>query len=165
MIRSAGPARRVTAARVAAWLACLAAGAGLAVAMWPAAAVAAGAVATAWRRGWRPRRLLVAAAWSAPLVLAWLIATAVASPSWRSVAGAPLDAWLAFWRQLEAGQIARAVAGIAPLAIPIGLLAGALGWSYRIRSLSSGAGGLSPAAGPAFDRRQWRHQVHAARAL
>jgi len=54
--------------------------------------------------------------------------------------------------------------GVAPLAIPLGLVAGGLAWSWRIYSMETGSGGLAPSAPAAFDRRQWRHQVRTARA-
>jgi hypothetical protein len=53
---------------------------------------------------------------------------------------------------------------IAPVAVPLGLLAGGLAWSRRGYAMRTGAGGLSPTAPVAFDQRQWRHQVRAARA-
>jgi hypothetical protein len=124
----------------------------------------AGAFAAAWLRGWQPRRLLVAAAWCAPMVLVWLIGTGRAATSWLQVATAPYDAWTRLWHLAAAGTDLRNAASIAPVAIPLGLAAGGLAWSYRIRSLRSGAGGLSPAAAAAFDQRQWQRQARAARA-
>jgi len=154
------------AARAAGRAALAAAAVAALAALAPATIVAAGALAAAWLRGWPPRRLAGAAAWCGPMVAAWLAGTALASPApaWLAVAEAPGRAWLAFWHLAAAGAVARAAATAAPPAIPAGLALGALGWSYRIRSLRSGAGGLSPAAAAAFDRRQWRHQVRAARA-
>ena len=135
-----------------------------AVAAAPASLVAAGAFGLAWLRGWPPRRLFVAAAWCGPMVAAWLIAVARTAPGWIGLGTAPWHAWLAFWRLAEAGRYPRAAAAVAPVAIPLGLAAGGAAWSYRGRSLRSGAGGLSPAAAVAFDQRQWRHQVRSARA-
>lgn len=129
-----------------------------AVAAAPASVVAIGGFAAAWYRGWQPRRLMIAAAWCVPMVVAWLVA------SGHDAAVAPYHAWLAFWRLARAGAIPGAVATTAPAAVPLGLVAGGLAWSYRIRSLNSGAGGLSPASAAAFDQRQWRHQARAARA-
>jgi len=129
-----------------------------AVAAAPVSVVAVGGFAAAWYSGWQPRRLMVAAAWCGPMVLAWLAA------SGHDAAAAPYHAWLAFWKLARAGAIPRAVATVAPEAIPLGLAVAGLAWSYRIRSLGSGAGGLSPASAVAFDQRQWRHQVRAARA-
>jgi hypothetical protein len=148
------------AVRALAWLAA----AVVAAAAAPVSLVAAGAVGAAWLRGWLPRRLLAAAAWCGPMVAVWLALTARNSPRWQAVTAAPYHAWLGFWQLAAAGNLPRAVALAAPLAIPLGLLAGSLAWSYRIGSLSTGAGGLSPAAATAFDDRQWRHQVRAARA-
>ena len=53
---------------------------------------------------------------------------------------------------------------VAPLAIPLGLVAGGLAWSWRIYTMETGSGGLAPSAPAAFDQRQWRHQVRTARA-
>jgi hypothetical protein len=68
------------------------------------------------------------------------------------------------WQLAAAGSVAAAAVTIAPAAIPLGLLAGGLAWSYRIYSMQAGAGGRSPGSPVAFDVRQWRHQVRAARA-
>jgi hypothetical protein len=136
----------------------------VAVAAAPVTAVAAGVFAVAWWRGLLPRRLVIAAAWCGPMVAVWLGLVASRASGPISVATAPYHAWLAFWQLADAGAVARAVAGVAPVAIPLGLLAGASAWSYRVRSLAAGAGGFSPAAGVAFDQRQWRHQCRAARA-
>jgi hypothetical protein len=130
----------------------------------PVTAVAAGAFAVAWRRGLLPRRLLIAAAWCGPMVTVWLALTASRAVDPAGALAAPYHAWMVFWHLTRTGSIPRAVATIAPVAIPLGLLAGAASWSYRIRSLAAGAGGLSPAAAAAFDQRQWRHQARAARA-
>jgi len=135
-----------------------------AVAAAPVTVVAAGAFAVAWWRGLLPRRLLIAAAWCGPMVVVWLGLTASRAADPVSAVTAPYHAWLAFWRLANAGAIAAAAATVAPVAIPLGLLAGAACWFYRIRSLAAGAGGLSPAAAAAFDQRQWRHQARAARA-
>lgn len=130
----------------------------------PVSAVAAGAFTVAWLAGWPPRRLLAAAAWCAPMTVVWLAGTAWAAPGWAAVADAPYRTWLAFWQLSLAGSVPAAAAGIAPLAVPLGLAAGSLAWSYRIRSVQSGAAGLSPAAVAAFDQRQWRHQSRTAKA-
>jgi hypothetical protein len=137
--------------------------AAIAVGAAPAALVAAGAFACAWYQGLPPRRLLAAAAWCAPMVAAWLAATAVAS-GWPAMLEAPGQAWLSFWRLARAGEFLPAFAAAAPAAVPLGLLGGAAAWAYRIRAFATGAGGLAPDSGLAFDRRQWRHQVRAARA-
>ncbi|HWF80571.1 MAG TPA: hypothetical protein VN695_08295, partial [Streptosporangiaceae bacterium] len=129
-----------------------------AVAAAPVCVVAAGGFAAAWYRGWRPRRLMVGAAWCMPMVVAWLVA------SGHGAATAPYHAWLEFWRLVRSGAVARAGATVAPEAVPLGLVVGGLAWTYRIRSLNSGAGGLSPYSTVAFDQRQWRHQARTARA-
>ncbi|HEX6855623.1 MAG TPA: hypothetical protein VF204_10030 [Streptosporangiaceae bacterium] len=140
-----------------------------AVAAAPATLVAAAAVTLAWRRGWPPSRLARAAAACAPMLAAWLAATAVAATTaaagtLAALPAAPYRAWLGMWHDAAAGRPLLAAAVIAPLAIPAGLAAGALAWSRRIRAMESGSSGLSPASAVAFDRRQWRHQVATARA-
>ena len=130
----------------------------------PVSLVAAGAVTLAWLAGWPARVLYRAALWCLPMLAVWLAATALAARSWRQVLAAPYLAWLAMWHWAGAGAVARAVLTIAPVAIPLGLVAGGLAWSRRIYSMQTGTGGLSPAAPAAFDQRQWRYQVRTARA-
>ena len=152
------------AARGALRLLRLAAGAALVIAAAPVSLVAAAAVTAAWLRGWPPGRLYRAALCCLPMIAVWLAATAVTAGSWRAVAEAPYLAWLAMWHRGAAGSYASAAAVIGPPAIPLGLLAGGLAWSYRIRSMETGSGGLSPGSAVTFDLRQWRHQVRSARA-
>jgi hypothetical protein len=85
--------------------------------------------------------------------------------AWFRVAAAPGRAWLSMWRLAGHGHLAAAVIAAAPPAIPLGIAAGGLAWSYRLFRMRTGAGGLTPAAPAAFDERQWRHQVRSARAL
>jgi hypothetical protein len=140
----------------------------LAVAAAPVTLVAAGAYTAAATHGWTSRRLLAAAASCGPMLAAWLAAAAVMAPTsrgaWLSAAGVPYRSFIAFWHLVFAADLARAAAVVAPAAIPLGLVAGALAWSLRVWSMESGAGGLSPAASAVFDQRLWRRQVHAARA-
>ena len=136
----------------------------IAVAAAPVSAVAAGAVTLASRRGWAPGRLLTAAAWCGPMVAVWLALIARTAPGWLNLATSPYHAWLAFWHLAAAGALARAVVTVAPPAIPLGLVAAALAWAYRTESMRAGVGGRSPAAGVAFDQRQWRRQERSARA-
>jgi hypothetical protein len=138
--------------------------AALVIAAAPASVVAALSVALAWLAGWPPGRLYRAALWCAPMLVVWLAATAIASHSVSRAAAAPYLAWLAMWHHGAAGSYPAAAAVIAPAAIPAGLAAGGLAWSYRIRSMRTGTGGLSPDAAVAFDLRQWRHQARSARA-
>ena len=154
----------LAAGRVLAWAAAVAAGAALAVAAAPVSLVAACAAAVAWAAGWPPRPAYQAALWCLPMLAAWVAATAVAARSWRQVAAAPYLAWLAMWHLAGAGEVLLAAVTIAPVAIPLGLVVGALAWSRRIYAMRTGTGGLSPTASAAFDRRQWRHQVRSARA-
>ena len=134
------------------------------VAAAPVSVVAAYSATLAWLLGWPPRQLYRAAAWCVPMLAAWLAATAVATRSWTRVAAAPYAAWLAMWHDGAAGSYALAAVTIAPAAIPLGLIAGGVAWQYRIYSMQTGTGGLTPSAPAAFDLRQWRHQVRTARA-
>jgi len=155
MIRRAG-----TVLRAAARLARAGAVLAIAVGLLPVALVAAAGVAVAWRQGWRPVRLYRAAVWCLPMVAVWLLGTALARHSLWPAADAPRLAWLAVWRH---GDYLAAAVLIAPAAVPLGLVAAGWAWSRRLASMAAGAGGRSPAAVAAFDARQWRHQVRAAR--
>jgi hypothetical protein len=151
------------AARLAVRLIKIAAAAALIVAAAPVSVCAAISVWAAWLAGWPPARLYRAALWCAPMVAVWLAAIAI-TRDWASAIQAPYQAWRAMWRDGAAGSYPAAAAAIAPAAIPAGLAVGALAWSYRIRSMHTGSGGLSPAAAVAFDLRQWQHQARTARA-
>ena len=144
-----------------------------------------------WWRGVPARRVAAGAVWCLPMVAAWLIAAAAwpvrqagalpgyaagadgagypagAGPGtwWFRMAAAPYRALASMWQLAGHGHLAAAVIAAAPPAIPLGIAAGALGWAYRRLRMRSGAGGLTPESAGAFDRRQWRHQVRAARAL
>jgi hypothetical protein len=98
------------------------------------------------------------------MLAAWLAAMAVDGQPWPRLAAAPYLAWLAMGHEAAAGGYLKAAVGVAPLAIPLGLVAGGLAWSWRIYSMETGSGGFGPSAPAAFDRRQWRHQVRTARA-
>ena len=130
----------------------------------PAVLVAAYAAALAWFLGWPPRQLYRAAAWCLPMLAAWLAAMAADGRPWPQLAAAPYLAWLAAWHEAAAGSYLKAAVTVAPLAIPVGLVAGGLAWSWRIYTMETGSGGLAPSAPAAFDQRQWRHQVRTARA-
>jgi hypothetical protein len=130
----------------------------------PAVLVAAYAAALAWFLGWPPRQLYRAAAWCLPMLAAWLAAMAADGRPWPQLAAAPYLAWLATWHEAAAGSYLKAAVTVAPLAIPLGLIAGGLAWSWRIYTMETGSGGLAPSAPAAFDQRQWRHQVRTARA-
>ena len=84
---------------------------------------------------------------------------------WFRVVVAPYRALDAMWRLVEHGHVLAAAVAVAPAALPLGLLAGGACWAYRRFRMRTGAGGLTPEAPGAFDARQWRHQVRAARAL
>jgi hypothetical protein len=130
----------------------------------PVVLVAAVSAWLAWLRGWPPARLYRAAAWLLPMVAAWLAAVAVARRAWPPVAAAPYLAWTAMWHLAAASSYPRAAVVIAPIAIPLGIAAGGVAWSYRIQSMESAAGGAAPGSAVAFDRRQWRHQARSAAA-
>jgi hypothetical protein len=150
-----------------------------AAALAPVTVTAACAFTCGWWRGAPPRRIYLAAAWCLPMVIAWLVAVAAwperpggAYPAgvgpgsrWLRPAAAPYRAWDAMWRLIEHGHLAGAVVAAAPPAVPLGIAAGGACWAYRRFRMRSGAGGLTPEAPGAFDARQWRHQVRAARAL
>jgi len=141
-----------------------AAAAALIIAAAPVSVVAVSGSAFAWLTGWPPGRLYRAALCCVPMLAVWLAVTAIATRSASQVAAAPYLAWLAMWHRGAAGSYPAAAAVIAPPAIPAGLAAGGLAWSYRIRSMEAGSGGLSPDAAVSFDLRQWRHQARSARA-
>jgi hypothetical protein len=130
----------------------------------PAVLVAAYSATLAWFLGWPPRQLYRAAAWCLPMLAAWLAAMAASGQSWSRLAAAPYLTWLAAWHEAAAGSYLKAAVTVAPLAIPVGLVAGGLAWSWRIYTMETGSGGLAPSAPAAFDQRQWRHQVRTARA-
>jgi hypothetical protein len=154
-LRAVRPATRAAAALLA--VAAL-------VAIAPVSVVALAGASLAWFRGWPPGRLYRAAAWCLPMIAAWVVALAVSRHGPLPALRGPYDAWLTMWRDGAAGSYLRAAVVIAPLAVPIGLLAGGLAWSARIRSMAAQAGGTSPGAAIAFDQRQWRHQVRSATA-
>jgi hypothetical protein len=96
--------------------------------------------------------------------LAWTGLRARAGGALFAVVTAPYHAWLAMWHLGAAGSVAAAAITIAPPAVPLGLLAGGLAWSYRIYSMQTGTGGRGPGSPVAFDVRLWRRQVRTARA-
>ena len=133
----------------------------------PVTLVAGYSAALAWLLGWPPRRLYAGALWCLPMVAVWLAWTGLrarSSAALYAVVTAPYHAWLSMWHLGAAGSVAAAAITIAPAAVPLGLLAGGLAWSYRIYAMQTGAGGLGPGSPVAFDVRQWRHQVRTARA-
>jgi hypothetical protein len=154
---------RVTA-RIVARLLVVAAGAALLVAAAPVTLVAVASAGAAWLGGWPPARLYRAAAWQLPMVVAWLVLAGADARSATAALLEPYRAWLAMWHLAAAGDGLRALIGIAPAALPLGLVAGGLAWAARLRAMSAAAAGASPGSAVAFDRRQWRHQARAARA-
>ncbi len=152
------------AGRVLARAAVLLLAAGALTAIAPVTVVAGLSAGIAWLRGWPPGRLYRAAAWCLPMLAAWLAATAIWHRTLLAAAQAPYLAWLGMWHRGVAGSYLAAAVLVAPPAVPVGLLAAGLAWSLRIRSMSSAAGGRSPAAAAAFDQRQWRRQARSAAA-
>jgi hypothetical protein len=136
----------------------------LLIAAAPVTVVALTGFTAAWLRGWPPARLLRAAALCVPMVVVWLIAIALQRHAALPVARAPYDAGLALWHARSANSYLIQLMLSAPAAVPLGLIAAALAWALRIRSMTTLAGGRSPAAAITFDQRQWHRQVRAARA-
>jgi hypothetical protein len=128
----------------------------------PATMTALIAAVVAWARGWPPARLGRSAVFCVPMVVAWLVALGVRRGGLSGVGSGPADAWQALWRARSAHSYVVAAIGVAPVAIPLGLVAGGLIWSVWRRSRSGQTGGASPGAALAFDERQWRRQVRTA---
>jgi hypothetical protein len=146
------------------------AGVAFAVALAPVTVVAGSVFWYAWWFGAAPQRIYRAALWCLPMLAAWLAAVTVWPASatesvWFRVVAAPFRAWEAMWHLAADGHLAAAAVVVAPPAIPLGIVTGGTAWAYRRFRMRTGAGGLTPAAPAAFDARQWRHQVRAARAL
>ena len=173
---TAHPVRRAVARGVFRLLRLVAAAA-VAVALAPVTLVAAAAAAYGWWRGWPPRRLYAAAVWCLPMVAAWLTTVALwpvhagappgvgPGPWWFRITVAPYRAWLDMWHLAGHGHLAAAAVAVAAPAIPLGIAAGGLAWTYRLFRMETGTGGLSPAAPAAFDARLWRRQARTAKAL
>jgi hypothetical protein len=150
--------------------------AAVAVLLAPVTVVAAASFWYGWWRGAPPRRIGRAVLWCLPMLATWLIAVAAwparaadgwpaGGAVWFRVAAAPYRAFAGMWQLGWHGHLVAAAIAAAPPAIPLGIAAGGLGWAYRRLRMRSGTGGLTPESPGAFDRRQWRHQVRAARAL
>jgi hypothetical protein len=145
-----------------------------AVALLPATLVAIAAYAVAWWRGWPPRRLYLAAAWCSPLAAGWLGAATFEpvhlpgpDPSqwWLRFLVAPYRGWRAAYLYAAHGHIALAVLVLAPLAIPLGLLAGGLAWARLRFRMAAGTGGLHPGSPARFDTRLWSRESRTARTI
>jgi hypothetical protein len=146
---------------------------GIPVALAPVTATAVAGYLLAWRSGWAPRRLYVLAVAQLPLVALWLAAVAGwpcplpghgPGPWWVRLLAATYRSWLLMWRLALDGD-PRALLAIPPAAIPLGLAAGGYAWGWRRFRMTAGTGGRHPAAPAAFDRRMWRRQSRAARAI
>ena len=165
------------------WLARTAVVVAAAVLLAPVTAVAGGVFWYAWWRGEPPRRIFRAALCCLPMLATWLAAVAAwpastssqvgpagaagAGPgaAWFRVIAAPQRACASMWQLAAHGHLAAAAVAAAPPAVPLGIALGGACWAYREFRMRAGAGGLTPASPAAFDARQWRHQVRAARAL
>jgi hypothetical protein len=128
----------------------------------PVATVATVAFAGAWLRGWPPTLLRRAAAWSLPMTLAYLAATAATARSAGAVLAAPYVDWRAGWHALAGGGLGTAFVLCAPVAVPAGLLVASWAWQYRIYTVETGLAGRTATAPVVFDARQWRRQARAA---
>jgi hypothetical protein len=148
--------------------------AGLAVVLAPVTVTALAGYVMAWWRGWPPRRLYLAAAWSAPLAAGWL-ATAVFGPAglpgpdpgqwWLRLLVAPYRGWLAMYAAGVHGHVFTAALVLAPLAIPAGLAAGGLAWARRRFRMAAGTGGRHPGSPARFDLRLWAREARTARGV
>jgi hypothetical protein len=76
---------------------------------------------------------------------------------------APVHDWEAAWHQVQAGNLLRAFALTAPLAVPAGLAAAAGLSARRIYKVESGLSGRTVSAPVVFGARQWRRASRAAR--
>jgi hypothetical protein len=148
--------------------------AGLAIALAPVTVTAVTGYALAWWRGWPPRRLYLAAAWSAPLAAGWLAAAALwparlPGPDpvrwWLRLLVAPYRGWLAMYGAAAHGHVITAALVLAPLAIPLGLAVGGLAWARRRFRMAAGTGGLHPGSPARFDARLWAREARTARAI
>jgi hypothetical protein len=126
-----------------------------------AAAVLAGA--TAWLAGWPPARLYRAAAWSSVIAGIWLVAEALRARTWQATAFASVNLWHQATLWLVHGRVLQSVVVALPPAVPLGLLAGGLGWQRRVRAMAAGAAGRHAFAPATFDARQWNRQARSAR--
>jgi len=148
--------------------------AAVAVAIIPVTVIAGAGYALAWWRGWPPRRLYLAAAWCSPLAVGWLGA-ATLWPSglpgpdpaqwWLRLAVAPYRGWRLAELAAIHGQVMIGVLIIAPLAIPLGVLAGGLAWARRRFRMATGTGGAHPGSPAKFDARLWSREARTARAI
>ena len=104
--------------------------------------------------GWPPGRLYRAAAWCAPMTGVFLAAQTLRTRQWGDTWRAPFGAWRQMWLLAARGSAGACLVTAAPVAIPAGLLIGALAWSYRVFSMHTGTGGLTANSPITFDRRQ-----------
>ncbi len=151
------------AARRAALAATLALAAVLAAPLWPLVLAALAALSAAWLTGMHPARLLRAAAWSAPMTVAYLAAAAVQDRTWRARALQPVADWRRAGLLLIHAHPLPALLITAPLAVPAGLAAGAAVWAWISHAYTHGLIGATALAPSAFTRRQWHRAARTAR--
>ncbi len=109
------------AARRGALAATLALAAILLAPLWPLVLAALAALSAAWLTGMHPARLLRAAAWSAPMTVAYLAAAAFQDRTWRARALQPVADWRRAGLLLIHAHPLPALLITAPLAVPAGL--------------------------------------------
>jgi hypothetical protein len=136
--------------------------AALAVAFWPVTIVTGCGYLAAWGRGWPAARLRRAALGTVALTGVYAVADVVRQHAGQAAALAPVRAWQSGW-QPHALIVARMFVQLSPVAVPAGLGLAAALWAWRNYAMSAGIGGRMASAPIAFDARQWRRQVAAAK--
>jgi hypothetical protein len=134
------------------------------VALAPVTITAALGYLAAWLRGWPPARLRRAAACCLPMLAAWLIGLAVATPRWPALGWAVPHAWHQAIHDTLTGRLLPAAVLTVPVAVPLGLLAASWLWAGRIYAIETGLSGRTASAPAIFDARQWRRAARSARA-
>jgi hypothetical protein len=135
------------------------------IAAWPLTLVTLAGYVAAWRRGWPPAWLRRAATWALAGTAVWLLAQAASGRAWQAAALTPAHTWGHGWLHRTALAEARTFVLLVPATIPAGLGLAALVWAWRRYAITTGLGGITASAPITFDRRQWRWQVRAAKAL
>ena len=97
------------------------------------------------------------------MTVVYLTGAALRYHRWRGVALGVAGDWQHATSLVATARIAQAALIIAPVAVPAGLAAGGAAWAWRIWAINAGLAGRSAFAPAAFDARQWRRQVAAAR--
>jgi hypothetical protein len=134
----------------------------LLLAVWPVTVAAIAGYLAAWGRGWPAARLRRAAAGTLILTGIYAAADVVRQHAARAAALAPVRDWAHGW-QPHALIVARTFVQVSPVAVPAGLGLAAALWAWRNYAIHAGIGGRMASAPIAFDARQWRRQVAAAK--